>query len=337
MRRPARRALVTLVVLAAAGAAALVAGRQAFERAGPLSEEATVVLPRGIGLDGIARRLEASGVIEHAWLFTLGVRLSGGARRLRAGEYAFSARISARGTVEMLLGGRTVQRRLTIPEGMTTQQVLEVIAGAEGLTGEIDAPPEEGALLPETYYYSWGDSRAAIAARMAAAMRAALDELWAARPDALPFAAPREALILASIVEKETARDDERPRIAAVFVNRLRRGIRLQSDPTVVYAITGGKGALDRPLARADLDTPGAYNTYRVAGLPPTPIANPGRASIAAVLNPAPSDELYFVADGSGGHVFARTLAEHNRNVARWRRLKREREAAPSPPPGLAE
>ena len=324
MRRPARGALVTLGIVAAIATAAALWGGQAFERAGPLAEKTAVVLPRGIGLEGIADRLGEAGVLEYPWLFTLGVRLSGTARRLRAGEYAFAAEISARGVMELLLSGRTVQRRLTVPEGMTTRQILDLIAATEGLVGELDWTPEEGELLPETFFFSHGDSRSDMVVRMADAMRATLDELWPARAEGLPFATPHEALILASMVEKETAVDDERPRIAAVFINRLRRGIPLQSDPTVVYAIAGKEGTPGKPLTHADLDTPSPYNTYRVRGLPPTPIANPGRAAIAAVLDPLTTDDLYFVADGSGGHVFARTLDEHNRNVARWRRLQRE-------------
>ncbi len=323
MRRPLRRALIALGIVAAFGAGAVLWGRDAIERHGPLASETVLVMPRGMGLDGIARRLAEAGVIEHPWLFALGVRLSGAAGKLRAGEYAFPAAISSRGVMEQLVAGRTVQRRLTIPEGKTTREVLDLIAGAEGLAGALDGAFDEGALLPETYYFSYGDSRADVAARMADAMRSTLAELWAARVEGLPLATPREALILASIVEKETARADERRRVAGVFLNRLRRGMNLQSDPTVVYAITGGEGTLDTPLTRADLETPSPYNTYLVPGLPPTPIANPGRAAIAAVLKPLIGEDLYFVADGSGGHVFARTLAGHNRNVANWRRLNR--------------
>ncbi|MFQ5957757.1 MAG: endolytic transglycosylase MltG [Alphaproteobacteria bacterium] len=327
MRRVVRRVLLSLVVVVALGAAALLWGRLEFERSGPLGEETTVVLPRGLGLDGITRRLGEAGIVARPWVFALGVRLSGDARDLRAGEYVFPAGISARGVLELLLSGRTVMRRLTVPEGLTAAQVLELIAAADGLVGEAEGTPDEGALLPETYYFSYGDTRAGMIARMEAAMQAALDSLWPARAEGLPLATPREAAILASIVEKETALDHERAHIAGVFINRLRRGMHLQSDPTVVYALTGGKRALDRPLARADLDVDSPYNTYRNRGLPPTPIANPGRAALAAVLNPLATEDLYFVADGSGGHVFARTLEEHNRNVARWRALQAERGA----------
>ena len=210
-----------------------------------------------------------------------------------------------------------------MPEGLTVAEVLALVGGAEGLAGEADGALAEGALLPETYNYSWGDDRGDLVDRMAAAMDAALAELWEGRADELPFDTPEEALVLASIVEKETGIAGERARVAAVFVNRLRRGMRLQSDPTVVYALTEGSGALGRQLIRDDLAVQHPYNTYVHAGLPPGPIANPGRASIAAALDPAVSGDLYFVADGSGGHAFAPTLAQHNRNVARWRRLRR--------------
>jgi UPF0755 protein len=215
-----------------------------------------------------------------------------------------------------------VIRKLTIPEGLTSTQIRDILAKAEGLSGSPLTAPE-GSLLPETYDYAWGDTRAGLIRRMAAAQRTTLEALWRERQTGLPLTGPREAVILASIVEKETGAASERARVAAVFHNRLRRGMRLQSDPTIIYALTGGKTRLGRNLNRADLAIDHPYNTYRIKGLPPGPIANPGRAALIAVLNPVKSTELYFVADGSGGHAFAKTLKEHNRNVAKWRRLLR--------------
>jgi UPF0755 protein len=232
--------------------------------------------------------------------------------------------VSPREVVAILQSGETIVRRLTVPEGLTSARVLELVDGAEGLQGHVGRMPEEGRLLPETYHFSYGDDRADLVARMEEAMEIALARLWLERSDDLPFATPEDALTLASIVERETAVERERRRVAAVFINRLRRGMRLQSDPTVVYALTEGEGVLGRRLVRDDLRIDHPYNTYVNTGLPPGPIANPGRASIAAVLNPAETRELYFVADGSGGHAFATTLDEHNRNVARWRRLRRQ-------------
>jgi len=326
MPRFLRRLFRLALVVAAVAIAGLIWLGVVFERPGPLRQEATLVLPSGAGLDGIARRLTEAGIIDRPWLFRAGVRLSGATRRLKAGEYAFPAAISAKGAMQILIGGRTVVRRLTVPEGLTTAQVLALVDAAEGLSGAITERPDEGALLPETYYFSYGDGRDAVIARMRAAMRETLADLWASRAAGLPLARPEDALILASMVEKETGKDGERARIAGVFVNRLRRGMRLQSDPTVAYALAAG-GVLDRPLTRADLSVDSPYNTYRVKGLPPGPIANPGREAIAAVLHPAATKALYFVADGNGGHLFARTLAEHNRNVALWRKAKRARQS----------
>ncbi|MEX1204186.1 MAG: endolytic transglycosylase MltG, partial [Dongiaceae bacterium] len=312
----------------AVAAGAVVWGLSRFERPGPSTADTTLVVPRGAGVTAIARQLGRAGVVEHSLIFALGTRLFAGGRPLRAGEYLFPAGIGARAAMQQMLDGRTVQRRLVVAEGLTAAEVLALVAAAEGLEGE--APPAaEGALLPETYFYSWGDDRAALVARMAAAMQDTLAELWAARAPGLPLDSAAAALTLASIVEKETALAAERPRVAAVFLNRLRRGMKLQSDPTVIYALAGAGGALDRPLTRADLAAPSPYNTYLNAGLPPGPIANPGRAAIAAVLQPAATRELYFVADGNGGHAFAETLDEHNRNVAAWRKLRAPDAAAP--------
>ena len=322
-----RRFLTILLVLVALAGIGLYAGQQLvlerYQGPGPLAEEARVVIRSGAGLESIGAQLEAAGVIESAEVFGLAARATGQASRLKAGEYAFAPGISLEGTLDLLESGRTVVRRLTVPEGLTSVEVAALLSKAEGLTGEIPEAPPEGSLLPETYHYHWGDSRQVLLDRMQESLEAALEKLWAERAEGLPIDSPEEALVLASIVEKETGVASERPLVASVFLNRLARGMPLQSDPTVVYALTGGKGPLGRELTRADWKVDDPYNTYRVDRLPPGPIANPGRDALAAVLQPADSDYLYFVADGSGGHAFATTLAEHNRNVAEWRRIRR--------------
>lgn len=324
MRRFAQIFIVTVFAAALCAGGIFYWGYTVFHGPGPLDRGVTVVVSKGAGLTQIAAQLQKSGVIEMAKIFVLGTRLSGEGRAIKAGEYAFAEHISPRQVLTILTSGKTVQRRVTIPEGLSSFEVAALINGTEALEGTVGIPPE-GSVLPETYSYEFGESRSDLMRRMAASMQETLADLWQSRAPDLPFTDPSEVLILASIVEKETGVAAERPRVAAVFINRLRRGMRLQSDPTVVYGITGGRTALGRPISRKDLDTATPYNTYRIAALPPGPIANPGRDAIAAVLNPVESDELYFVADGTGGHVFAKTLAGHNKNVARWRRLMKKK------------
>ena len=323
--------LILLILVLGIGAA-LAAGWawQRFTGPGPLAGERIVVVERGAGVNAIAEQLAREGVLADPWTFRAGARLVAASQSLKAGEYRFAAHVSPRAVLDQLIQGDVVQRQVTIPEGLTSMQVVELLATAEGLEGAIAAPPPEGSLLPETYAFTRGETREALIARMRSGMQAALAELWPKRAPELPLTRPEEAVTLASIVEKETGVAAERPRVAAVFLNRLKRGMPLQSDPTVIYGLTGGRaasvangeGILGRELTRADLALDHPYNTYRIPGLPPGPIANPGRAALAAVLNPPATEELYFVADGSGGHAFARTLEEHNRNVAKWRKLQ---------------
>jgi peptidoglycan lytic transglycosylase G len=320
MRRGVRIVVAGSVAAALLAAAAAFYATDQYQRPGPLASAASVIVPKGADSPEIARMLKAANVISEPLIFRLGARLEGADGSLKAGEYRFAPGISMQQALAMLRRGETVIRRVTIPEGMTSQEVVSLVRETEGLDGEVAAMPVEGALLPETYSYSWGDQRSEMIKRMSTAMTVALDELWAGRAQGLPLASPRDAVILASIVEKETGVPEERPRVAAVFLNRLRLGMKLQADPTVNYAVHG-KGTPPRPLTLGDLQHPSPYNTYLIDALPPGPIANPGRASLLAVLRPAQTDELFFVADGSGGHAFARTIDEHNRNVIRWRKL----------------
>ena len=300
-----------------------------YRAPGPLVDDATVLIPPGAGMATIAALLERADVVEDGWVFETAARITGQDRDLQAGEYAFPAGVSTAQVLRILAEGQTIAHTVTVPEGLTSHAVVSLIADQALLTGDIAAVPAEGALLPETYQIRRGDTRSDVIGRMEAAMDETLMELWASRVEGLPFETPEEALILASIVEKETGLPEERALIAGVFVNRLNRGMRLETDPTVIYALTEGREPLARALTRSDLQTESPYNTYRVAGLPPGPICNPGRDAIAATLNPEASDYLFFVADGTGGHAFARTLEEHNRNVAAWRRHQRERPEEP--------
>ncbi len=326
MRRVVGRSnLFLFVLLVVVAAAAIGWGVDRFSAPGPLATKKTMILPTGIGVNEIAHSLSQGGVIEQPLMFRIGVRVFGNSRDLRAGEYVFAAGISPKEVMELLVSGRTVVRRVTVPEGLTSAEVVALLRSTEGLNGIIAGIPAEGALLPETYHFSYGDSRASLIDRMVSGMREALAELWQRRTEGLPLATSREALILASIIEKETGVPEERAHIAGVFVNRLRDGMRLQSDPTVVYALSGGRVPLNRPLSRTDLGVDSPFNTYRVRGLPPHPIANPGRAAIEAAVAPLATDHYFFVADGSGGHAFAITLREHLRNVAKWRRLQQSR------------
>jgi UPF0755 protein len=323
MRRRLIVLAIALVVLLGGGYGASLAWR-AYTGPGPLPEPTQVVIPRG-GTERIAAALAEARVISDPRAFALAAWLTRDAGPLRAAEFAFPAGAPVREVLRILREERAVQRRLTIPEGLTAHQIRALLERTEGLTGETPAIAE-GAVLPETYLFEWGETRAALLRRADAAMDRALAEAWAARAPNLPLASAREALVLASIVERETGKPEERGEVAGVFVNRLRRGMPLQSDPTVAYAATGG-APMDRPISRADLDRDHPFNTYRIRGLPPGPIASPGRAALVAATRPEATDNLFFVADGTGGHAFSRTLEEHNRAVARWREVERQRGA----------
>ncbi|MBT3549994.1 MAG: endolytic transglycosylase MltG [Rhodospirillaceae bacterium] len=317
-------ALAVLAIIIASGGGFF--AYEMFRQSGPSEIEQTLVIPNGHRIGTVAEMLRRTGIISHEIVLRIGARLYQPEFPLKAGEYSFPKGASARQVLDILRHGKTVVRRLTVAEGLTTFDVLARLGATEGLKGLAPQGLGEGQLLPETYHFSYGDARADIVRRMRAAMTSAVERLWAARVPDLPLNSPAEALILASIIEKETGLAEERARVASVFINRLRAGMRLQSDPTVVYALTHGQGKLGRRLTRTDLRDQSLYNTYVHKGLPPGPIANPGIAAIAAALNPARSGDLYFVADGSGGHVFARTLAAHNRNVRRWRKLQKARQ-----------
>ena len=318
------RIFILLILLALVGTAGggILFYKQWHGR-GPLTVDATVVIENGTSTTGIGRQLEEAGVVEDYRLFALGVHLFSGGRPLRAGEYKFGAGMSEEQVMRMMLSGATVARRITVPEGYTTAQILRLVSAAEGLVGELPPDlPGEGHLLPETYFYTRGETRFTMINRMSEAMQQALQKLWDQRAADLPYDSIEKALALASIVEKETSSPTERAHIAGVFVNRLRKGMPLQSDPTVIYAVTNGSGPLGRPISSADLQVKSPYNSYLYKGLPPGPICNPGLAAIQAVLHPLATKDLYFVADGTGGHAFASTLAEHNKNVAAWRKIE---------------
>jgi UPF0755 protein len=313
-----RRWLLPILLLCIASAGVLFfLGQRTLEQPGPLPEARTIVIPHG-GVRSVATALEQAGAVGSETGFLIAAAITRGEGSLRAAELAFPAHASLRDVLTVLRTGRPVQHLLAIPEGLTATQIAALISRAEALSGPAE-PPEEGSVLPETYAYEYGTAREAIIERARLAMDRALAKAWAERAPGLPLTSARDALILASIVERETARPEERAHIASVYLNRLRLGMKLQADPTVAYGVSGGTGVLDRALTRADLEHDDPYNTYRIRGLPAGPIASPGLASLNAVVQPDRNDDLYFVADGSGGHVFARTLEEHQRNIARSR------------------
>lgn len=319
--------LSLFVMLGAGGLAALLYHQ--YEQPGPLAVARVVAIPKGEGRIEIASRLEKEGAISNRWAFIANYLLRNALGpkpiELKAGDYEIKKNASMAEIIEMLSAGRGVLSKITIPEGLTSMQIVERLRQEGELTGDITEIPPEGALLPDTYRFSKGMDRRELLERMQGEMQRFLAAAWERRQPSLPIATPEEAIIFASIVEKETGRADERGRVAAVFMNRIRKGMRLQSDPTVIYGIVGGQGTLGRSITRADLDTKSSHNTYQIAGLPPTPICNPGRSAIEASLNPPSTTDLYFVADGTGGHTFSDTLKEHNAAVSTWRKVERER------------
>jgi UPF0755 protein len=318
--------VVSLIVMAVIGAGMLVYfGKRSFEAPGPTTVAQTFLVQPNSGGAEIASQLERRGFITDARVFRLGLRTYGGEGSLKAGEYEIAAAASMRDIMELLQSGKSIMHSLTIPEGLTVAQAFKRIGDQPELAGDLPSPPPEGFLATETQRFTRGTQRKDIVDRLVAHQKALIDEVWSKRDPDLPVADINEFVTLASIVEKETGRADERPRVAAVFINRLRKGMRLQSDPTIIYGLFGGAGKpADRPIYQSDIEKKTPYNTYVIKGLPPTPIANPGRAALEAVANPSETGEYYFVADGTGGHVFARTLDEHNDNVARWRAIQKQ-------------
>ena len=291
---------------------------------GPLVADKIVNIVREDDGGGIADQLERAGVIDNATWFTLLTLLDGNRSALKRGEYEFRAAVSMNEIESLLASHKVVRHKITLPEGLTSDQIVQRLREDDVLLGDVKEIPREGSLMPDTYYFERGDTRQSILARMAKAQTRAVDEIWRGRAADLPIRSPGEMVTLASIVEKETGKADERPRVAGVFVNRLAKHMRLESDPTIVYGLVFGKGTLGRPISRADLGQATPYNTYVVDGLPPGPISNPGKAALEAVANPARSRDLYFVADGTGGHVFAESFEQHLRNVAHWRQIEKD-------------
>jgi UPF0755 protein len=322
-RHVAANALTILIVVLFMVLSLITWGQRQFREPGPTTAETMVVVERGARLGDVVDQMEKDGVISNPLIFRMAARYSGADAELKFGEYAIPPGASMEDVLATITSGRGVQQKVTIPEGFTSWQVVQRLNETEDLTGEITAIPAEGTLAPNTYFYGKGDSRLLILQQMEDAQKTIVAEAWSRRAEGLPYDTPEEMVTMASIVEKETGVNSERDLVAGVFVNRLNQGIRLQTDPSVIYGITEGRESLGRGLRRSELARVTPYNTYIIDGLPPGPIANPGPDAIEAAINPAATDYLYFVADGSGGHAFARTLSEHNVNVAEWREIER--------------
>ena len=328
--RSARHPLVVIgnavisafVLVALAAGIALFFGKQRFEAAGPLPADRVVNVPRGSGMRDIADILSREGVIDQPWLFIGGVLVLKAREDLKAGEYEFKAHSSMRDVVATIVEGKVVAHLVSIPEGLTSEQIVARLLQDNVLAGDIKHIPREGSLLPDTYNFARGITREQMVQRMQQAQQRLLHEIWEHRAPDLPLKTPDQLVVLASLVEKETGKPEERTRVAAVFVNRLKQRMKLQSDPTIIYGLVGGKGTLGRPIMKSEIEQPTPYNTYIIDGLPPGPIANPGRASLEATANPARTRELYFVADGTGGHAFAETYEQHQKNVTRLRSIE---------------
>ena len=319
----AGNAIITLLLIVSVAAGYLLyLGKQRFDAPGPLPQDSVVNIPRGSGIRDIADLLTKDGVIDQPWVFIGGVLVLKAHEGLKAGEYQFKAHASLNDVVTTLSEGKVVIHQVSIPEGLTSEQVVARLMDNDVLTGNINEVPAEGSLLPDTYNFTRGMTRSQLIQHMQQAQQRLLKEIWARRAPDLPIKTPEQLVVLASLIEKETGKPDERTRIAAVFVNRLKQRMRLQSDPTIIYGLVGGKGTLGRPIMKSEIDQPTPYNTYQIEGLPPGPITNPGRAALEAAANPARTRDLYFVADGTGGHVFAESYEQHQKNVAHLRQVE---------------
>ncbi|MGB3044053.1 MAG: endolytic transglycosylase MltG [Xanthobacteraceae bacterium] len=319
-------AIITILLLAMIGGGGLyIYGKQKIEASGPLEQDKVVNIPQRSGMSDIADILQREGVIDNnRWAFIGSVFALKARSDLKPGEYLFAKNASLREVIGTIVEGKVVQHSITIPEGMTSEQIVARITDNDIFSGSIHAIPSEGSLLPETYKFPRGAQREQVIARMQQAQRRVLADVWERRNRDLPLKTPEQLVTLASIVEKETSKPDERSRVAAVFINRLQKKMKLQSDPTIIYGLVGGKGTLGRPIKRSEIQQPSPYNTYVVDGLPPGPIANPGRASLEATANPARTRDLFFVADGTGGHSFTETYDQHQKNVAKLRTLEKQ-------------
>jgi len=319
-------AIITILLFLMLGAGGVYYyGRQVLEAPGPLVEDKVVNIPQRAGKRDIADVLNKEGVTDvNPWVFIASVFALKASSELKPGEYAFQKNASLREVIATMVDGKVVQHAVTIPEGLTSEQIVARLSDNDLFTGTVHEIPREGTLLPETYKFPRGTGREQVIQRMQREQKRVVADIWEHRSPDLPVKTPEQLVTLASIVEKETGKPDERSRVAAVFVNRLKQRIKLQSDPTIIYGLVGGKGTLGRPIKRSEITTPSPYNTYVIEGLPPGPISNPGRASLEAAANPARTRDLYFVADGSGGHAFTETYDQHQKNVARLRAMEKQ-------------